>query len=78
MTDDLRRESTEQRIKGTAESVKGKVKETAGEIVDREDWEAEGRMDQVKGKLRDTVGRAGQALSDTVDDVMDRDRESDR
>jgi len=79
MTDDLRRESMEQRIKGTADSAKGNLKEAAGKVFDREDWEAEGKMDQLKGKVRSGAGRVGQDLSDAADELTKRDdRDHDR
>ncbi len=40
---------TEDRVKGTWDKAKGKVKETAGEATDDQDLEREDRMDQAKG-----------------------------
>ena len=57
---DLKRESIEQQVKGTAEDMKGRIKEAAGNLAGREDWEAEGEMDQVKGKVRKGVGQVGE------------------
>ena len=50
------------RIKGSAEQAKGKVKEWAGKITGDSNTEAEGKADQVKGKIQNTVG----GLKDTV------------
>ena len=50
------------RIKGSAEQAKGKVKEWAGKITGVSKTEAEGKADQVKGKIQNTVG----GLKDTV------------
>jgi uncharacterized protein YjbJ (UPF0337 family) len=69
--DDLRRESTEQQVKGTATDIKGRVKEAAGSLVGREDWEAEGQMDQIEGKVRKGAGQAGEQLSDAADALTD-------
>jgi uncharacterized protein YjbJ (UPF0337 family) len=44
------------RIKGSAEQAKGKVKEVAGKITGDSKTEAEGKADQVKGKVQNTVG----------------------
>jgi uncharacterized protein YjbJ (UPF0337 family) len=50
------------RIKGSAEQAKGKVKEWAGKITGDSKTEAEGRADQVKGKVQNTIG----GIKDTV------------
>jgi uncharacterized protein YjbJ (UPF0337 family) len=71
---DLKRVSREQRVKGAAEEVKGRIKEAAGDIAGREDWEAEGQMDQLEGKVRGGIGRAGERLSDAVEDLTDDER----
>ena len=44
------------RIKGSAEQAKGKVKEWAGKATGDKKTEAEGKAEQVKGKVRNTVG----------------------
>ena len=44
------------RIKGSAEQAKGKVKEVVGKVTGNSKTEAEGKADQVKGKIRNTVG----------------------
>jgi uncharacterized protein YjbJ (UPF0337 family) len=44
------------RIKGSAEQAKGKVKEVVGKVTGDSKTEAEGKADQVKGKVRNTVG----------------------
>jgi uncharacterized protein YjbJ (UPF0337 family) len=44
------------RIQGSAEQAKGKVKEVAGKITGDSKTEAEGKTDQVKGKIQNTVG----------------------
>jgi uncharacterized protein YjbJ (UPF0337 family) len=50
------------RIKGSAEQAKGKVKEVVGKVTGDAKTEAEGKADQVKGKVRNTVG----GLKDTL------------
>jgi uncharacterized protein YjbJ (UPF0337 family) len=50
------------RIKGSAEQAKGKVKEWAGKITGDSKNEAEVKADQVKGKVQNTIG----GIKDTV------------
>jgi uncharacterized protein YjbJ (UPF0337 family) len=50
------------RIKGSAEQAKGKVKEWAGKAVGDKKTETEGKADQVRGKVQNAVG----GLKDTV------------
>jgi uncharacterized protein YjbJ (UPF0337 family) len=50
------------RIKGSAEQAKGKVKEVAGKATGDSKLETEGQADQVKGKVQNTVG----GLKDTL------------
>jgi uncharacterized protein YjbJ (UPF0337 family) len=44
------------RVKGAAQNVKGKVKEGFGKAVGDSKLEAEGKGDQVAGKVRNAVG----------------------
>jgi uncharacterized protein YjbJ (UPF0337 family) len=44
------------RIKGSAEQAKGKVKEVAGKVTGDSKLKTEGQADQVKGKIRNAVG----------------------
>jgi uncharacterized protein YjbJ (UPF0337 family) len=44
------------RIEGSAEQAKGKVKELAGKISGDSKTEAEGKADQVKGKIQNAFG----------------------
>jgi uncharacterized protein YjbJ (UPF0337 family) len=71
---DLKQESIEQQVKGTAKDIKGRVKEAAGNVAGREDWEAEGELDQIEGQVQRGIGRAGQKVSDLADDLKNRDR----
>jgi uncharacterized protein YjbJ (UPF0337 family) len=52
------------RIKGSAEQAKGKVKEVVGKVTGDSKTEAEGKADQVKGKVRNTVGGLKDAVRD--------------
>jgi uncharacterized protein YjbJ (UPF0337 family) len=44
------------RIEGSVEQAKGKVKEVAGKVTGDSKAEAEGKADQVKGKVQNTIG----------------------
>jgi uncharacterized protein YjbJ (UPF0337 family) len=46
----------EDRIKGSAEQAKGKVKEVAGKLTGDSKLEGEGKADQVAGKIQNTIG----------------------
>jgi uncharacterized protein YjbJ (UPF0337 family) len=52
------------RIKGSAEQAKGKVKEWTGKAVGDKKLETEGQADQVKGKVQNAVGGLKDALRD--------------
>jgi uncharacterized protein YjbJ (UPF0337 family) len=44
------------RIEGSVEQAKGKVKELAGKVTGDQKTEAEGKAEQVKGKVQNAVG----------------------
>jgi uncharacterized protein YjbJ (UPF0337 family) len=44
------------RVEGSAEQAKGKIKEVAGKAMGDSKLEAEGKGDQVKGKIQNTIG----------------------
>ncbi len=44
--------ANEERIKGKAEELKGKIKGAAGDLIDNEQMEAEGRAEELKGQAR--------------------------
>jgi uncharacterized protein YjbJ (UPF0337 family) len=50
------------RIRGSAEQAKGKVKEVVGKATGDSKLESEGKADQLKGKVRNAVG----GLKDTL------------
>jgi uncharacterized protein YjbJ (UPF0337 family) len=50
------------RIRGSAEQAKGKVKEVAGKVTGDRKLEGEGKADQLKGKVKSAVG----GLKDTL------------
>jgi len=44
------------RIKGSAEQAKGKVKEVAGKVLGDSKLKSEGKAYQVKGKMQNAIG----------------------
>ena len=50
------------RIKGSAEQAKGKVKEVVGKVTGDSKLEGEGKADQLKGKVQNAVGGVKDAL----------------
>ena len=50
------------RVKGSAEQAKGKVKEVAGKLTGDAKLEGEGKAEKTKGKLRNAFG----GLKDTL------------
>ena len=58
------------RVKGSAQNIKGKVKEGIGRAVGDTKLESEGKGDQVAGKVKNTVG----GIKDSLRDDSDRKR----
>ena len=54
------------RIEGSAQQAKGKVKEIAGKVTGGSKLETEGKADQVAGKVQNTIG----GLKDTVKEAL--------
>lgn len=52
--------SGEDKMKNTAEDLKGKAKEAAGKVTDNERLKAEGKVDQTKANLK----QAGENVKD--------------
>jgi uncharacterized protein YjbJ (UPF0337 family) len=50
------------RVEGSIEQMKGRVKEAAGKVTGDEKLKNEGRADQAKGKLQNLVGGLKDAL----------------
>lgn len=44
------------RVEGSVEQAKGKVKEIAGKVTGDSKLEGEGKADQVAGKIQNTIG----------------------
>ena len=73
MTDELRKQSAEQELKGIGQQVKGKIQEGAGKLTGDTDTEAKGHLNQAAGKVREKVGEAGRNVADAIDDADERD-----
>ena len=52
----------EDRIKGSANQAKGKIKEVAGKVLGDSKLQSDGVADQVKGKVQNAVGGIKDAL----------------
>jgi uncharacterized protein YjbJ (UPF0337 family) len=50
------------RIEGSAEQAKGKVKEWTGKVLGDQKTENEGKADQIKGKVQNAVGGLKDAM----------------
>jgi uncharacterized protein YjbJ (UPF0337 family) len=58
----------DQRIEGTWNDIKGKVKEGVGDLTGDERLQGEGQVDQLQGKIQKGVGE----VQDTLQDAGDR------
>ena len=54
--------STKDKIEGNIHEVIGKVKETAGNLTDNPDLEAEGQKEHLAGKIHKKVGELEEVL----------------
>lgn len=57
----------EDRIKGSATDIGGKVKDAAGGLLGDNKTQAEGKVDQASGQLQNAYGSAKDSLSEGVD-----------
>lgn len=56
------------RVEGSYEQAKGKVKEVAGKVTGDTKLETEGKAQQVAGKVQNTVGGMKDAAKDALND----------
>jgi uncharacterized protein YjbJ (UPF0337 family) len=54
-------------IKGTAESIKGKVKQAAGDLTDDQDLHDEGEIDEAAGDTQAAFGKAKRKVGEAVE-----------
>ena len=57
---------------GTADNIKGKAKEAAGDLTDDKDLKNEGKTDQAAGTVKDKASDAKDWVEDKVDAVKDK------
>jgi uncharacterized protein YjbJ (UPF0337 family) len=57
---------------GSADDIKGRAKEAAGDLTDNDDLKNEGRGDQAAGKAKDLVGDLKDKAEDAIDKVKDK------
>ena len=55
------------RIEGSYEQAKGKVKEVAGKVTGDTKLETEGKADQIKGKVQNTIGGMKDSVKEAID-----------
>jgi uncharacterized protein YjbJ (UPF0337 family) len=58
-------------MEGKTKDLKGRAKESAGDLTDNERLEREGRADQVEGKVQETYGKGKRKIDEAVDDLND-------
>jgi len=49
--------STQDKVEGNIHKVKGKIKETVGELTDNPKLEIEGKEEKIEGKVQEKVGQ---------------------
>ena len=54
--------ATQDRVKGSATNLGGKVKEGAGKLTGDQKLQGEGKLDQAKGKVQNAVGGIKDAI----------------
>jgi uncharacterized protein YjbJ (UPF0337 family) len=54
------------RVEGSLEQAKGKVKEVAGKVTGDTKLESEGKAEQIAGKVQNTVGGFKDAVKEAV------------
>jgi uncharacterized protein YjbJ (UPF0337 family) len=59
----------EQYMKGIADTVAGKIMESAGRVTGKKKLETEGKVDQVKGAARNLAGDVKDAGKEAIDSV---------
>jgi uncharacterized protein YjbJ (UPF0337 family) len=51
---------------GTADDLKGRAKEAAGDLTDDQSLKNEGKVDRATGSAKDAIGDGGDKLKDAV------------
>ncbi len=58
----------------TADEIKGRAKEAAGDLTDDKDLQREGKVDQAGAKAKGKVEEVVDKVKDKVEDVLNRDK----
>ena len=56
------------RIEGSAEQAKGKIKETVGKLTGDAKLQGEGKADQIAGKTKNAIGGIKDAAKEALED----------
>jgi uncharacterized protein YjbJ (UPF0337 family) len=59
-------------FEGGLDTVKGKIKETAGVVSGDRSLEGEGKFDQIKGKVKDAAGDLRQGIKNKLDNLDEK------
>ena len=59
-------------IKGRTDSIKGKIKQAAGDLTDDEQLHDEGVVDEAVGDTRETIGRGRRKVGEAIEDLGDK------
>jgi uncharacterized protein YjbJ (UPF0337 family) len=55
------------RVEGSLDQAKGKIKEVAGKVTGDTKLQSEGKTDQVKGKVQNTIGGVKDSIKEAID-----------
>ncbi len=58
-------------LDGKAESLKGKVKQAAGDLTDNQNLHDEGVADEAEGNVKDAFGRGRRKVGEAINDLGD-------
>jgi uncharacterized protein YjbJ (UPF0337 family) len=58
-------------MEGKTKDLKGRAKESVGDLTDNERLEREGHADQAEGKVQETFGKGKRKIDEAVDDLND-------
>ncbi|HVL81410.1 MAG TPA: CsbD family protein [Actinomycetota bacterium] len=61
-----------EKFEGKLDELKGRGKQAAGDLTDRDDLKTEGKVDEGEGKVRQKVGEAGEKIGDAASKVGDK------
>jgi uncharacterized protein YjbJ (UPF0337 family) len=59
-------------LDGKAESIKGKMKQAAGDLTDDERLHDEGVADEAAGETKEALGRGRRKVGEAIEDLGDR------